>query len=130
MSSTRRCWRFTKRLSTTSEDQWEQFTEELAPLQDGQVLLHTVLVSTDPYLRIQQSRQKTWQQPYKENEIQLSYALARVVETKSDLFAVGDYVSSYVGWCDKAIVNAKGIQKLAYKKGDDVPLEAYLGPLG
>lgn len=127
----RKFWKFIQHTDSSSVDAWEQCEDDLPnELEEDQVLLTVLLVSVDPYLKIQQSKQSTWTDPYETDKIQLSYALAIVAKTNSKALKVGDYVSSYVGWCDKAVEYASNLTKIDYKPNGDIPLEAYLGPLG
>jgi NADPH-dependent curcumin reductase CurA len=123
-----RVWKYVKRSETTIASDWELSTETLPALDDGKVLLETVYVSVDPYLRIQASTQKTWQDPYPLGAVQRSFAICRVVESRSPLLSVGDYVRSYVGWVERCVEDAKSVTKLP--RNDKIPLSEHLASLG
>lgn len=124
-----RVWRFVKVAASTSPDAWEVGAEELAlPLRENQLLIETVLVSCDPYLKIQQSRKATWQAPQETATVQLSYAIGRVLESTAPAIAVGALVRTYSGWRERAVVEASDAEVLP--SSPTIALEHWLGALG
>jgi NADPH-dependent curcumin reductase CurA len=102
------------------------FAEEPMPLHGiGEVLLKTVYVSVDPYLRGKMSGTKT---PYFElNEPISSKIIAEVIKSNNENFTKGDFVSGYLNWREYQISNGTGIQKV---NAETAPLSTYLGVLG
>jgi NADPH-dependent curcumin reductase CurA len=91
----------------------------------GEILLKTVYVSVDPYLRGKMSGTKT---PHFElNEPISSKIIAEVIKSNHENFRKGDFVSGYLDWKEYQISNGTGIQKVNAKAA---PLSAYLGVLG
>lgn len=62
------------------------------------------------------------------NKIQESYAICRVVESKSELLQKGDFVRTYTGWVDFAVVAAKSVEKLP--PNAKFPLWEHIASLG
>jgi NADPH-dependent curcumin reductase CurA len=91
----------------------------------GEILLKTVYVSVDPYLRGKMSGTKT---PHFElNEPISSKIIAEVIKSNNENFSKGDFVSGYLDWKEYQISNGKSIQKV---NAETAPLSTYLGVLG
>jgi NADPH-dependent curcumin reductase CurA len=91
----------------------------------GEILLKTVYVSVDPYLRGKMSGTKT---PHFElNEPISSKIIAEVIKSNNENFSKGDFVSGYLNWKEYQISNGTGIQKV---NAETAPLSTYLGVLG
>jgi len=92
---------------------------------DGEVLLESLYISVDPYLR---GRMNGTKPPRFEIGRPISSRMiARVAESKNDQFRVGDHVMHYLDWREWQVSDGSGLMKLA---AGDVPLTAYLGVLG
>ncbi|REG86207.1 NADP-dependent oxidoreductase [Winogradskyella sediminis] len=96
-------------------------------LQDGEVLIEAVYVSVDPYLRGRMSDAKSYVPPFELNQPIQSGVVAKVLESKNDAFAEGDFVSGMLDWKTQQVSNAEGLTKVDPSKA---PLSAYLGILG
>lgn len=86
-----------------------------------------MLVSCDPYLKIQQSRKATWQAPQELGTVQLAYAIGRVIESTAASIAVGALVRTYTGWRERAVVDAADAEVLP---SSAIATEHFLGCLG
>lgn len=105
-----------------------KFTESEDPKPDeNEVLLKTLYVSVDPYLRGRMNDQKSYVEPFKLGEPITSGIIAEVVESKSADFSVGDYVNGHLAWSELQTHNGKGLTKV---DSSLAPLSAYLGILG
>lgn len=105
-----------------------KFTEEEMPLaRDGEVLLKTLYVSVDPYLRGRMSDAKSYIPPFQVNEPLLSGVVAEVTESKNPDFKVGELVSGMLGWKQFQTSDGKSLSKISR---DGVESSAYLGILG
>ena len=100
-------------------------TEPIPQIGHGEILLKTVYVSVDPYLRGKMSGTKT---PRFELGAPLSSKIiAEVMESKNENFSVGEHVSHYLDWKEYLVSNGEGLVKV---EQTDAPLSAYLGVLG
>lgn len=100
-------------------------TEPMPQIVDGEVLLKTLYVSVDPYLRGKMSGTKT---PRFELGAPLSSKIiAEVIESKNENFSKGEYVSHYLAWKEYQVSNGEGLIKI---HSTEAPLSAYLGVLG
>ena len=105
-----------------------KFVEEEQPeAADGQVLLKTLYVSVDPYLRGRMTEAKSYIPPFELNKPLQSAVVAEVVESRHDGFKVGDFVTSSLDWKEFQVSNGSGLNKV---DGDAASLSAYLGILG
>ena len=78
---------------------------------DG-LLVRTVWLSVDPYLRGRITGKRTYVDPIPVGDVMVSGAVGEVVESQSPRFSAGDFVSGMWGWQDYAGVPAKGVLKL------------------
>jgi NADPH-dependent curcumin reductase CurA len=105
-----------------------KFTEEETPVAaEGQVLLKTLYVSVDPYLRGRMSETKSYVPPFNLNEPVKSAIIAEITASENPDFKVGDFVSGLLDWKEFQVSDGKGLKKV---DGDAAPLSAYLGVLG
>ncbi|MEO7051409.1 MAG: NADP-dependent oxidoreductase [Rhodanobacter sp.] len=80
--------------------------------QDGQVLLRTVYLSLDPYMRGRMSDAPSYAAPAKLDEPMVGGTVCRVAQSKHRDYAVGDWVLAYSGWQDYALSDGKGLNQL------------------
>ncbi|RCX04208.1 MULTISPECIES: NADP-dependent oxidoreductase [Kosakonia] len=94
---------------------------------EGQVLLRTVFLSLDPYMRGRMSDAPSYSPPVKIGEVMCGGTVSRVVKSQHPDFAEGDWVLGYSGWQDYDISGGEGLVKL----GDNPPHPSWsLGILG
>src|SRR5271155_633147 len=96
-------------------------------LQDGEVLVHAMYLSVDPYMRGRISGMKSYAAPVEIGGTIVGGGVAEVVESKNPGFAVGDIVDIYMGWQEYAISNGRGMRKLDPSMA---PVSTALGVLG
>nr|WP_319484142.1 NADP-dependent oxidoreductase [uncultured Cohaesibacter sp.] len=94
---------------------------------DGQMLLRTVYLSLDPYMRGRMSAAKSYAQPVEIGDPMVGGTVARVVKSNLQGFAEGDWVLSYNGWQDYAL--SDGTMATNMGKTPEAPSWA-LGVLG
>jgi NADPH-dependent curcumin reductase CurA len=94
---------------------------------EGQVLVKTVYLSVDPYMRGRITGVRTYADPVNIGDVMAGSAVGQVVESRSSELAAGDFVLGYWGWQEYAAVNAKGLPKLDPKLA---PVSTALGVLG
>lgn len=88
--------------------------EEVAmpELSDGQVLLRTLYLSIDPYMRARMSDAPSYAQPVAIDAVMIGATVCRVEASRSPSYAVGDVVLSMNGWQEYAAVPSKGLMKI------------------
>ncbi|WP_305094381.1 NADP-dependent oxidoreductase [Prescottella sp. R16] len=102
-------------------------TTKLPELSDGQVLLRTVYLSLDPYMRGRMSAAESYADPVEVGEVMVGVVVAQVVESRSPDVPSGSYVLSYSGWQTHAVADAGSVRLL---DPDAAPLSTALGVLG
>ncbi|WP_413665509.1 NADP-dependent oxidoreductase [Microbulbifer sp. CNSA002] len=108
----------------------DNFRLEHAPVvkpEVGEVLLRTVFLSLDPYMRGRMSDAKSYAEPVSLGETMVGGTVSRVVESRLDGFEEGDWILGYSGWQDYAISDGTGLINLG--KNPDYPSFS-LGVLG
>lgn len=78
----------------------------------GQVLLRTVFLSLDPYMRGRMSDAPSYAPPVAIGETMVGATVCRIETSQHDGFAVGDWVLAYTGWQDYAVSDGTGLTKL------------------
>lgn len=102
---------------------------DLPALKPGDLLMRTVWMSVDPYMRGRMRPDvKSYIPPFALNEPLDGGAVSEVVESNNPAFKPGDHVVAFQGgWKDYWISNGDGLTKV---DGSIAPLSAYLGVLG
>ena len=83
-----------------------------AAMGDGEVLVRNVFVSVDPYMRSRMTGVRTYVGPYEIGGPIDGGAVGRVVESRHDGFAEGDWVMSMLGWRDQGVAKGDHLRKL------------------
>jgi NADPH-dependent curcumin reductase CurA len=100
--------------------------EEIVPeLLDGQVLLKTIYISVDPYLRGKMSGTK--EPMFELNAPVSSKMIAEVVQSRHKQLKAGDMVCNYLDWKEYQVSDGAGLTKI---NADQVPISTHLGVLG
>ena len=109
------------------DDAYETTVEELPELADGQVLLRTIYLSLDPYMRGRMSTAKSYAAPVPLGDVMIGGTVCEVVASRSAKRAVGDVVLAFTGWQTHALAEARHTRLL-----DPVtaPVSTALGVLG
>lgn len=103
-------------------------TEEGIPTcPDGGVLLKTLWISVDPYLRGRISGVRTYIDPIPTGSVMESGAVGEVVESRCDALPPGSVVSGHWGWQEYAALGGASVQPL---DPDETPVSTALGVLG
>ncbi len=102
-------------------------TEEVAGAAEGQLLLKTIYLSLDPYMRGRMSDGPSYAAPVEIGAIMTGGTVCEVVESGSPDFAPGDIVQAFSGWQEYSLVPAKGTRKI---NPSLAPVSTALGVLG
>lgn len=105
-----------------------KFVEQEMPLtHSDEILLKTIYVSVDPYLRGRMTDAKSYIPPFDLNKPIQSGIIAEVTESKHANFKTGDFVSGILDWKEYQISNGKGLTKV---DSNGTNPSAYLSILG
>jgi NADPH-dependent curcumin reductase CurA len=94
---------------------------------DGEVLLKTLWLSLDPYMRGRMSAARSYAKPVEIGEVMEGGTVSRVEASRHKGFAPGDAVLSRAGWQEYALSDGSGLRKLDPARA---PLSTALGVLG
>jgi NADPH-dependent curcumin reductase CurA len=94
---------------------------------DGQVLLRTIWLSLDPYMRGRMSDGPSYSAPVPIDGVMEGGAVCEVMESKFPNLAKGDIVLSHTGWQQYAVADGKMLRKVDPKIA---PISTAVGVLG
>jgi len=87
--------------------------EQAVPvLEDGQILLRTLYLSLDPYMRGRMSAGESYAAPNEVDAVMGAGTVCQVEESRNNNFSEGDLVLSYSGWQEYDISDGRGVTKL------------------
>jgi len=110
----------------------ENFTVDSVPapeVGDGQVLLKTLWLSLDPYMRGRMSDRKSYAAPLEIGEVITGGVVAQVVESKHPEWSVGDLATNMSGWQQYAVAEP-GAYRLYRVDADNAPISTAVGVTG
>ncbi|HFS4005558.1 TPA: NADPH-dependent curcumin/dihydrocurcumin reductase, partial [Escherichia coli] len=86
--------------------------DDVATPGEGQVLLRTVYLSLDPYMRGRMSDEPSYSPPVDIGGVLVGGTVSRVVESNHPDYQPGDWVLGYSGWQDYDISSGDDLVKL------------------
>ena len=87
-------------------------TAEIPEAGGGEMVLRTVFLSLDPYMRGRMNDTQSYAPPVAIGEVMVGGTVAQVVESKLPGFEMGDWVVSQNGWQDYALSDGRGVVSL------------------
>jgi NADPH-dependent curcumin reductase CurA len=93
---------------------------------DREVLVRTLYISVDPYLRGRMREGRSYIAPFEVGQVIESGGVGKVVESRDPRFQPGDTVTGMFGWRLYNVVKADGLMKVP----PGVPITTALGVLG
>ena len=110
-----------------TDDNFDFVETELPPLQDGDVLLRSLYISVDPYLRGRMREGRSYVPPFAVGEVIVSGVVSEVVESNAPSFQPGNIVVGYLGW---RLFNVSPARDLMIVNPQLAPVSTALGVLG
>lgn len=104
-------------------------TFDVPALKDGEVLIESLWLSLDPYMRPQMNDMESYQDPISIGGVMPGEVVGRVTESKSDGFKVGEIVTCHSGWQEYHITTASA-EDIHKVDPEGIPIQAYLGVAG
>lgn len=80
--------------------------------EDGQVLLKTIYLSVDPYMRGRMNQTRSYAPNVQFNEVMVGGVIAQIVASKHTDFQVGDIVNANIGWQEYGVSGGEGLRKI------------------
>lgn len=93
----------------------------------GQMLLRTLYLSLDPYMRGRMNAGPSYAPPIEIGQVMGGETVCRVEVSQLNAFQPGDIVDAYTGWEDHALSDGRGVRKL---DPSVAPVTTALGVLG
>jgi NADPH-dependent curcumin reductase CurA len=112
---------------TPTPENFRMEREAMPELEEGQVLLRTLYLSLDPYMRGRMSDAPSYAEPVQVNDVMTGGAVSRVEQSRNAHFKEGDLVVGMTGWQTHSICD--GTQVLPLPKDLPSPSMA-VGVLG
>jgi NADPH:quinone reductase len=100
---------------------------DVPPLNDGEVLVRTLYISVDPYLRGRMREGRSYVPPFEIGQVIQSGVVGEVVESRAPEFQPGDIVTGMLGWRLYNVAKAAGLRKIDPRVA---PVSTALGILG
>lgn len=100
---------------------------DIKNVDNNQVLIQTLYVSVDPYMRGRMVDVASYIEPYKVNGVIEGGSIGEVIESKSDSFKQGDIVIGSFGWQAYYVADENEVRKIDPSLA---PISTHLGILG
>ena len=94
---------------------------------EGQMLVRTIYISVDPYMRGRMNDVKSYAAPVPIGGLMGGGAVARVIQSNISAFNEGDIVEGMFGWQEYAVSDGRGVRKI---DPSVAPISTALGVLG
>jgi len=110
-----------------TKENFRHVAQPVPEIKEGEVLLKTIYLSLDPYMRGRMDEGKSYAAPAELDQPMVGGTVCQVAESKNSDFKTGDWVLAQSGWQEYAVSDGKEIAKL----GNDLPHPSWaLGILG
>ena len=108
------------------DDCWILNEESVTPLKKNEILIKVKYLSIDPYMRGRMNDGMSYASPIKIGQPMVGETVGIIIDSKSNLYKVGDNVCIHKGW--QTYIKAKDTDLSIYKiPNANIPLSAYLG---
>ncbi|MGF1851512.1 NADP-dependent oxidoreductase [Vibrio satsumensis] len=95
-----------------TQDNFRLETMDAPTISDGEMLLRSVYLSLDPYMRGRMSDAKSYADPVAIDDVMVGATVCQVEASNNKDFEVGEWVLAYTGWQDYGVSNGEGLIKL------------------
>jgi len=110
-----------------------QLVETTLPsLQDGEILVKTLFLSVDPYMRGRMKNVKSYSASFEIGKPIYGGGVGEVIESKNETYAVGDIITGFLHWADYNVFTKAQTSSIHGKipKNFPFPLSYNIGVLG
>lgn len=112
------------------DDSCFRFEEtDIPDLAEGEILIKVLWLSLDPYMRGRMRDAKSYARPLEIGEIMVGESAGVVIQSRSERYRVGDYVTAHMGW-QKFIVAREDDERVMPVDLNNGTLSAHLGVVG
>jgi NADPH-dependent curcumin reductase len=110
-----------------SLDNFESTEGQIPEPGEGEVLMRTLYLSLDPYMRGRMSAAQSYAKPAAVGQAMVGGTVGEIVKSRNPKFSAGDIVVGYGGWQEYALSSGAGLRKLDPAAA---PVSTALGVLG
>ena len=94
---------------------------------EGEVLVRSIYLSVDPYMRGRLRPGPSYAEPQKIGEVMVGETVGEIIASRNARCAAGDFVTADIGWQTHGVIRGDGLRKL---DPDAAPISTALGVLG
>jgi hypothetical protein len=87
-------------------------TAALPDLKEEEVLIKTLYLSVDPYMRLMMQDSSLYRIPFPLNQPLSGGAVGEVIESKHSLFSPRDIVFGFLNWADYSVISGDTLKKI------------------
>ena len=115
-----------------AEENFKIVDAEMPRPAEGEVLIRTLYLSVDPYMRGRMNDRKSYVPPFALNEVVTGGVVGEVVESRAEGFRPGDIVTGLLGWQLYQVAKGDRATAVSVRKVDPglAPVTTALGVLG
>ncbi|MBH55301.1 MAG: NADP-dependent oxidoreductase [Opitutaceae bacterium] len=95
-----------------TEDNFRLEEETVRDIEDGEVLLKTLYLSVDPYMRGRMNDRKSYADPVQIGEVMTGEILTQVEQSNNESYQVGEIVAARLGWQAYAISDGRDLRRI------------------
>lgn len=106
---------------------FELIEEPIPQPGEGEVLIQSIWLSLDPYMRGRMREGGTYAPSMELGDVMIGSAIGRIVESRTSLFSVGEIVDGAIGWQEYGVSDGSNLRRVDPSLG---PLSTALGILG
>tara|TARA_Y100000588_G_scaffold329523_1_gene365811 strand:+ start:2528 stop:3559 length:1032 start_codon:yes stop_codon:yes gene_type:complete len=99
-------------IGAPTQDNFRLETVAAPTINDGEMLLRSVYLSLDPYMRGRMNDAKSYADPVAIDEVMVGATVCQVEASNNSDYEVGEWVLAYTGWQDYGVSNGEGLIKL------------------
>jgi len=114
-------------LGYPEESDFELIEEPIPQPREGEVLVHIIWMSLDPYMRGRIRDVQSYAPPVEIGGTMVGGTVGRVVESRTPAFVVGEIVEGPLGWQEYAVSDGRNLRRVDPALG---PLSTSMGVLG
>lgn len=114
-------------IGATTADNFRFEEKSIDGINENEVLLKSLYISVDPYMRGRMNESKSYAKPYEVNQPIKGGVVAIVLESRSSSFSVGDIVTGTLPWATHIVEDAANLVKVDKESASP---GYYLGILG
>jgi NADPH:quinone reductase len=94
------------------ESNFKTIEDNIPEIKDGEVLIQTLYLSVDPYMRGRMSDAKSYAKPYEVGEPIVGGIVGKVITSKNAKYAVDSFVDGRLEWADYNVSDGSNIRKI------------------